>query len=70
MRQALTFIAFILLTIGGVHAQTGVVRGIVRDADSREPLAGANIILSGSSTGTATDVNGSYRLDVPVTRRF
>ncbi|MFM8450724.1 MAG: TonB-dependent receptor [Haliscomenobacter sp.] len=65
MRQALTFIAFILLTIGGVHAQTGVVRGIVRDADSREPLAGANIILSGSSTGTATDVNGSYRLDVP-----
>ena len=39
MKQALTLFVLVLLAAGAAIAQTGTVRGIVRDADSREPLA-------------------------------
>lgn len=43
-------------------AQTGVgkLSGKIVDAATREPLIGANVILVGTSTGAATDVDGNY----------
>ncbi len=40
------------------------VSGIVTDS-SGEPLIGANIILKGTSTGTITNIDGTYTLQVP-----
>ncbi|GAF05501.1 outer membrane cobalamin receptor protein [Saccharicrinis fermentans DSM 9555 = JCM 21142] len=34
------------------------------DADTREPLVGVAVMLSGTTTGTITDMNGEYFLDV------
>jgi len=50
---------------------TQTVRGIIVDKDSRSPLIGANVIILGTSPamGTATDVDGNFRIEnVPVGR--
>lgn len=40
------------------------VKGKVLDANA-EPLIGVNVIVVGSTTGTITDINGNYSIDVP-----
>lgn len=41
------------------------VTGTVTDAESGEPLIGANILVVGTSTGTITDFDGNYSINVP-----
>ena len=41
------------------------VSGIVTDAETNEPLIGANIVVPGTSTGTITDLDGSFSLEIP-----
>lgn len=41
------------------------ITGTVTSADTGEPLIGANVVVTGTSTGTITDVDGSYSLEVP-----
>lgn len=41
------------------------ISGTVTDAQTGEPLVGANIFVMGTSTGTATDAGGNYSLEVP-----
>ncbi|MEX2404349.1 MAG: SusC/RagA family TonB-linked outer membrane protein, partial [Balneolales bacterium] len=40
------------------------VRGTVTDAGTGETLPGVNVVLEGTSTGTTTDLNGEYNLEV------
>lgn len=44
-------------------AQT--IKGTVTDAESGEPLIGANILVVGTATGTVTDFDGNYSLNLP-----
>ena len=49
----------IMLAIG--HAQDmGMISGYIYDGTSRESLIGANVYLSGTSMGTATDGDGYF----------
>lgn len=41
------------------------ISGTVTDASNGEPLIGANILAVGTSTGTITDIDGSFSLEVP-----
>lgn len=41
------------------------ITGKVTDKGSGEPLIGANIVVVGTSTGTVTDFDGSYSLEIP-----
>jgi TonB-linked SusC/RagA family outer membrane protein len=41
------------------------VTGSVTDSTSGQPLSGVTIRVSGTTTGTATDANGQFRLSVP-----
>lgn len=41
------------------------VTGTVRDHKDGSLLPGVNVILNGTRTGTITDVNGSFTLDIP-----
>lgn len=55
-----------------IHAQTQVVKGTVKDADSQAPLIGVNLVLVGSDPflGATTDLDGRFRLEkVPVGRQ-
>ncbi|WP_232064515.1 SusC/RagA family TonB-linked outer membrane protein [Rhodocytophaga rosea] len=40
------------------------VRGTVKD-DNGDPIPGVNVLLKGTTTGTTTDVNGGYSLNIP-----
>ena len=40
------------------------ITGTITDAESGEPLIGANILVVGTSTGTITDFDGNYSLNV------
>jgi TonB-linked SusC/RagA family outer membrane protein len=55
----LTFLATISLT-----AQKEI-SGFVFSKSDKEPLIGVNILVKGSTTGTVTDYDGSYKLTVP-----
>jgi len=46
----------VLLTAG----QTGKIAGRVTESGSGEPLVGCNVLISGTSSGAATDANGEY----------
>lgn len=46
-------------------AQTGkTVQGIVRDSNTAEGIPGVNVIEKGTTNGTVTDLDGSFRLTV------
>ncbi len=56
----------LLLLIGTVAmGQRGTVTGIVSDAQTGETLPGANVVIQGTTTGTVTDIDGRFSLDVP-----
>ncbi len=65
MKKILPFITAFLLCSVAVFAQNREISGTVTDADSGSPLPGANITVKGTSIGTATDVDGKYKLSVP-----
>lgn len=67
------FLSFLLvlvpLTTGAptARAQTGVLTGTVVDAETGETLIGANVLIEGTLIGTATDLDGDYRITgIPV----
>ena len=41
-----------------------LIKGIVYDAGTREPIIGANVVELGTSNGTVTDIDGQYSLRV------
>ena len=42
-----------------------VVRGMVRDAENKEPMIGAAVFIDGTNKGIATDIDGQFALKVP-----
>ena len=58
--------SFILLLLGNfLSAQAQkTVTGTVFSADDNQPLPGASIIIKGTSTGTVSDFNGKFTLNV------
>ena len=44
------------------QASPGVVQGRVLNAQSREPLAGAQVIIVGTQRGTITNRDGTFRI--------
>jgi outer membrane receptor protein involved in Fe transport len=62
MNKKLLFVVLVLLsTVPLVFAGvTGKIAGKVTDAQTGEPLVGVNVILEGTTTGAATDIEGDY----------
>ena len=58
-KRILTFLLLLALPLCMI-AQT-LVSGTVTDAESGEPLIGANILIQNTSTGTTTDLEGKYQ---------
>jgi TonB-linked SusC/RagA family outer membrane protein len=59
-----TFLVLLTLSLG-VYAQERTVSGKVTSVEDNSPLPGVSVVLKGTTIGTATDVNGSYTLQVP-----
>ena len=61
------WIILVLFITNVVIASTGSLSGHVRDASTHQPLIGVNVMIKGSSLGTATDNYGNFILDdIPV----
>jgi len=48
-----------------IYAQQRQISGTVRSSDDGETLPGVSILIKGSSQGTATDVDGTYKMNIP-----
>jgi TonB-linked SusC/RagA family outer membrane protein len=57
--------ACLLAFSGALQAQTQAVSGRVTSSEDGAGLPGVNVTLKGSQTGTITDANGAYTLNVP-----
>ncbi|MGA0284035.1 MAG: SusC/RagA family TonB-linked outer membrane protein [Saprospiraceae bacterium] len=61
--KLLSVLVLALFSVLAINAQT--VTGVMTDADSGEPLIGANVLVKGTTVGTITDIDGSYSLSLP-----
>ncbi|HWB63366.1 MAG TPA: carboxypeptidase-like regulatory domain-containing protein, partial [Chitinophagales bacterium] len=62
--KALLSIIFIFISAFLFAQETLTISGTVRD-DNKQPLPGATIVVKGTTTGTSTDNDGKFSLQVP-----
>ena len=62
-RLSMLMLAFVLVHY--TYAQERAITGTVTSAEDGGPLPGVNVILKGTTTGTVTNIEGKYRLNVP-----
>ncbi len=55
---------FLIFAANTLHAQGQKISGRLTDKNTRQPLAFANIIIKGTTTGVTTDINGNYELTI------
>ncbi len=65
MKKLTYLLLCLVLGIGLATAQTREVTGTVISAESSEPIIGASVIVKSTITGTVTDFDGAFSLDVP-----
>jgi TonB-dependent SusC/RagA subfamily outer membrane receptor len=57
----------LLLGVSSVFAQAGRVEGVVRDAQTRDPVKNAWVSVNGTTLSAVTDANGYYLIEnIPV----
>ena len=68
--KKLTFLFLCLvLGIGLATAHTKEVSGTVISAEDAMPVIGASVIVKGTTTGTVTDYDGKFSLNVPTSAK-
>ena len=65
MKRLFYLFSFLLLSVGMTFAQTTRVTGKVISSEDGEPVVGATIVVKGTTTGTITNYDGQFTLDVP-----
>ena len=58
----LLFSALLMANVS--FAQEMTITGKVTDASTKEPLVGVTVVIEGTTSGTTTDFDGNYRLNV------
>jgi TonB-linked SusC/RagA family outer membrane protein len=53
------------LFFGTLEAQNKVITGIVTEKETNEPLPGVTVAVKGTTLGTITMIDGTYRLEIP-----
>ena len=56
------FVLFIYISLFHFVCYSQTLQGIVLDADTKEPVIGANVYLNGTTMGAATDKQGMYSI--------
>ena len=57
--------ACLFLSIGIAIAQSSNATGRVLSAEDNEPIVGATVQIEGTDTGTITDLDGKFTINVP-----
>src|SRR5690625_1680408 len=61
----LFMLLMVLAAVPSLQAQHVIVQGVITDNASGDPIPGVNIVIQGTSQGTATNLDGEYELEVP-----
>lgn len=69
MKRLTCLLLCLVASIAFATAQTTKVTGTVISAEDDGPIIGASIVVAGTTTGTVTDYNGSFNLDVPTSAK-
>ncbi len=64
MKKFLLLCSFVFV-LGYADAQERIVNGKVTSTEDGSPLPGVNVLLKGTATGTVTDSDGGYNVNVP-----
>ncbi len=64
MIKKILFCLVLVLFSFSLFAQTGTIKGVVKDHKTGETLIGVNIVYA-EGKGTVTDINGNYSIDLP-----
>lgn len=65
MKRITLLLLCMVVSTGLAFAQTKKVTGKVTFAEDGEPVIGASVSVKGTTTGTVTDIDGNYSLNVP-----
>jgi len=57
---------FALFNLSVSAQRNGVIVGNVRDVNTKESIPGATIVVEGTEYSTVSDIDGSYKLSIPV----
>ncbi len=60
-----TNLILLLLLINGLVQAQSSISGRVSDADTKEAVPFANVVVSNTTTGTTTDEAGQFKLQLP-----
>lgn len=65
-RKLMLLLTCLFVSIGFVTAQTSTISGIVTSEEDGEPVVGASVLVTGTSLGCVTDIDGKFTIaDVP-----
>lgn len=64
MKRLISLYVLLLLSFA-LLAQNVKIKGTIISADEKTPLAGASVVVIGTTDGTMTDVDGKFSIDVP-----
>ena len=64
MKKALLGLALTIITVFSVVAQSRTLTGRVTSAEEPNGIPGVNVLVKGSTTGTITDLDGAYTVQV------
>ena len=64
-QRSFLLVALLLMGCLQLLAQTRTVKGVVIDAQNGEALIGATVMVEGDKSGTVTDFDGNFSLQVP-----
>lgn len=62
LKQILLLAIWMIISITA-KAQTGVIKGSIIDASTKETLIGATVSIQGTTKGASTDFDGNYRIE-------
>jgi Outer membrane receptor proteins, mostly Fe transport len=62
LKQIALLASLLIISIVG-KSQSGLIKGTITDANTKESLIGATVVIQGTSKGASTDFDGNYQLD-------
>jgi TonB-dependent receptor len=62
LRSILLSLSLVTLTVLGAAAQSGTIKGAIKDGISGDPIIGANVIVAGTGQGAVADAEGNFEI--------
>jgi TonB-linked SusC/RagA family outer membrane protein len=62
---AVLLLGILFIPHSSTFAQQATIEGTILDAETGNPMVGANVLIQGTTIGAATDLEGVYRITVP-----